>query len=312
MQLIFFQKLKYYFNRATPSIKILGISHFILGISVRFCKYVHLNCIANFLEKKHTGNILNYIHVNIAPHIKLAEPNIHDIQELPIIWICWLQGIESAPKLITSTINSILSNSLGYQVRLIDSNNLNDYLTLPTHIVNKCKSKDAGRIQHFTDLIRFGLIAKYGGIWMDSNILVTKPIDTQFGELDFYSCHPRNVGKWHVGLIGGRNSILFQTVFEMMIYYWEKHDCLIDYFLTDRLIQYCYINYPVITSVINSCPNNNPDIQWFISHRDTKFDKDMFSKILSRNYCFKLTTKVKMGEKTGTYSEHLIAKYIDS
>lgn len=183
MQSIFFKKLKYYFNRATPSIKILGIPHFILGVSARFFKYVHLNHIACFLENKHARNILNYIHANIAPHIKVAEPNIHDTQELPIIWVCWLQGLENAPKLIKSTINSILANSSGYQVRLIDLNNLNNYLSLPPLIANKCKQ--GGVIQHFTDIIRFGLIAKYGGIWMDANILVTNPIDTKFGELDF-------------------------------------------------------------------------------------------------------------------------------
>lgn len=161
-----------------------------------------------------------------------------------------------------------------------------------------------------TDIIRFGLISKYGGIWLDANIIMVKPMPKEYGNLGFYSCHPRHIGKWHVGLIGGTDTSLFKIVYSMMIYYWENNDHLIDYFFTDRLIQYCYLHYSFIRDTINDCPDNNPDIQWFIINRNGKFDSRIYNKKCSENYCFKLTTKTEMGTYPGTFSSKLIGEYL--
>ncbi len=85
---------------------------------------------------------------------------------------------------------------------------------------------------------------------------------------------------------------------------------LIDYFLTDRLIQYCYLNYPKLAEIIDSCLYKNPDLMWFISHRNDTFDLDIYNKVCSNNYCFKLTTKTVVGNVPNTYNSHLMAEYI--
>lgn len=165
-------------------------------------------------------------------------------------------------------------------------------------------------LQHLTDIIRIGLISTYGGIWMDAGILMIKSMPVEYGLLDFYSSHPRNIGKWCVGLIGGRDLALFRTVYNMLLYYWENNDQLIDYFLTDRMIQYCYMHYPELAKTIDSCPDNNPDLMWFISHRNDSFDLKTYNMIRANNYCFKLTTKTEMGKVPNTYSAHLLKDYI--
>lgn len=146
---------------------------------------------------------------------------------------------------------------------------------------------------------------------MDAGILMIKPMPLEYGKMEFYSIHPRNVGKWQVGLLGGNYSALFSTVFKMLMYYWKINDYQIDYFLTDRIIQYCYLNYPQFREVIDSCPDNNPDLMWFITHRNEPFDSETYNRICSNNYCFKLTTKTEMGKIPGSFSSHLLEDFIE-
>lgn len=249
----YFNKIGYYFNRSIPSIKILGFSHFLIGVLARICKELRIERLYNILSNRHINNILGYIDREIAPNVQLEEFN-GQLFTRPIIWICWWQGIDNAPALIRNTVKSIIDHTQGYDVIFIDKENISTYLTLPTVLVEKLERVNNGNIQHLTDIIRMGLISQYGGIWMDANILMVSDFNLEYSKYEFYSCHPRNIGRWHVGLIGGTNPALFKTVFKMMIYYWENHEHLIDYFFTDRLIQYCYSTYPRVATLINTPP----------------------------------------------------------
>ncbi|OUP81437.1 UNVERIFIED_ORG: hypothetical protein B5F06_14970 [Lacrimispora saccharolytica] len=74
--------------------------------------------------------------------------------------------------MIKCCLNSVKENRNGFFVKLIDESNLDSYVTLPDYIVGKWKQ---GIILDalFSDLIRLELLIKYGGLWLDSTVLMT-------------------------------------------------------------------------------------------------------------------------------------------
>ncbi|HGG8842291.1 TPA: capsular polysaccharide synthesis protein, partial [Enterobacter soli] len=48
-----------------------------------------------------------------------------------IIWICWFQGLESAPELVKRCIESVQRNTPDAQVVILTDDNIPDYLSLP-------------------------------------------------------------------------------------------------------------------------------------------------------------------------------------
>ena len=91
------------------------------------------------------------------------------------IWVCWLQGEESAPAIVKKCINSIRKHSAGYEVVVVTSDNLGSLVEIPSFITEKLKKK---RMQFatYSDYIRLALLAKYGGIWIDATVFLSAPI----------------------------------------------------------------------------------------------------------------------------------------
>lgn len=94
------------------------------------------------------------------------------------VWICWLQGIENAPDLVKACVNSIKNKLPGFKIVILTDENLGDYISLPDHIIDKYKKGIISRT-HFSDILRISLLARYGGLWVDSTVLCT---DGKFAE----------------------------------------------------------------------------------------------------------------------------------
>jgi hypothetical protein len=86
----------------------------------------------------------------------------------------WHQGFDRAPELIKACLRSVENSSGEYNYILLDENTLVSYLELPKHVY---KALESGRISlaGFSDIVRSGLLSKYGGVWIDATCLITDP-----------------------------------------------------------------------------------------------------------------------------------------
>lgn len=128
-----------------------------------------------------------------------------------IIWVMWQQGIENAPNIVKNCIQSIENNKSEAKVIHITENNLYEYIEFPDYIVEKYHSGLITRT-HFSDLVRIKLLAKYGGLWLDSTVFLSKPILNDIFEYRFFSVkgavHPDNLlpflaSRWTAFVMGG-------------------------------------------------------------------------------------------------------------
>ena len=83
------------------------------------------------------------------------------------IWICWWQGIENAPEIVKACVESIKRNAGEYEVIVITDDNCKDYVQFPDWLEGKMENEIFSRT-HYSDLLRMSILAKYGGIWIDS------------------------------------------------------------------------------------------------------------------------------------------------
>lgn len=95
------------------------------------------------------------------------------------IWVCWWQGEKGMPEMVKRCYRSINKYANGHPVKLITFDNYREFVEIDQRIIEKVKN-GTFRLAHFADLVRLKLLNRYGGLWLDSTILLTSPVDERF------------------------------------------------------------------------------------------------------------------------------------
>ncbi|MBT8922009.1 capsular polysaccharide synthesis protein, partial [Lactobacillus delbrueckii subsp. bulgaricus] len=126
----------------------------------------------SMVEAAHSTYVANKLRQRYASQLA-AKPSCDDSwtkAEFPkIIWWCWLQGEDKAPRVTKTGLASLRRNLPDYDLRVVTWDNINDYVDLPQVIYNKF---EAGWISgaQFSDILRLALLSEYGGFWVDSTV----------------------------------------------------------------------------------------------------------------------------------------------
>ena len=228
------------------------------------------------------------------------------------IWIMWWQGADHMPPIVQSCYNSVLQHKGNHEVILLDQYNFRNYIDIPNEIINKIKRIE--RIAYVSDLVRFGLLSRYGGIWLDSTILISK--DIKGFEVSLYSIRhangmPRfvlNGDKWSSYMFASTKDHPFTTaVFDSLLEYFNKYDYLVDYFLTDYLIANMYLSNNLFRDFIDELPLNNPNSLQLLLERDLPFNEQKLKEILKNNTYHKLDWRIDI--KPNSMLSYIINKY---
>lgn len=174
-----------------------------------------------YLRRKYSCHLQDYPETNgSVPHI---------------IWVFWLQGLDAAPQLVQDCVAQMKRWAKDYEVRVVTSQNMAAYVNLPEHILRKLHD---GQITytHFSDILRISLLARHGGIWMDSTLLLTGPLPRYIttGSLFFFQ-PPRESDNPHVGsswlIAATPHHPVAENVAKLLTAYWAQENKLRDYFL---------------------------------------------------------------------------------
>ena len=88
------------------------------------------------------------------------------------IWMYWENKKGSKkPAYLDLCLETIKCHKGSFEIKLLDENTIHDYIELPP-VANRLK-----QLAHKADYIRFLLLYKYGGIWLDSDIILMRNID---------------------------------------------------------------------------------------------------------------------------------------
>ena len=91
-----------------------------------------------------------------------------------IIWSYWDQGIKSSPLIVKKCFKNWKKYNPDWDINILNDSNINQYInTYHIDTINKENSS----VQKKSDMIRFLLLIKYGGVWLDSSIILTESLE---------------------------------------------------------------------------------------------------------------------------------------
>jgi hypothetical protein len=227
------------------------------------------------------------------------------------VWVLRWDGEDSMPPIVKVCYQTLKKFSNGHQINLITKDNYKNYISLPDYIIKKINNKKLS-LTHLSDIIRMCLLYEQGGLWLDSTVLLTKPLlplPEICSRLGFWS--PRDdgeiiaecfgaknwiirEGKWlSFCLYSSKNNLLPEFVRALYFAYIKRYNVLIDYFIIDYFISIAYNTFPEIRKMIDSVPENNPKVHE-IHHRlnpNSEYNKDLFDDICANTFFHKLNYK---------------------
>lgn len=264
----------------------------------------------NFIDQKFKFSRIETYEDCKAVHKDLNDQNI---------WVCWLQGYESMPKIVKLCYSNILKNSNGHKVIFLTLENIHEYLSIPAYIkqnINKGLS-----FTLFSDYLRLNLLSLYGGLWIDATFLITSPIDKNIFQTTFFSIKNSNSFndlvckyKWAVNFMyAAKNCEYIQHIRNIFCQFWKIYNKPITYLFMDYCFEYERINNIKFDKLLNDMPYTNEFSHEIRKNFNNEFNQELLYKWLSNTSFFKLTYKgkFKLLTKDGkpTFYGYLINNY---
>lgn len=237
----------------------------------------------------------------------------HPTTKKKIIWTCWLQGLDNAPELVKKCISEMHKYAGDYEVRVVDATYLDKYTNLPKYIIEK---HDKGIIPHahFSDMVRLNILQKYGGIWIDSTILLTASLPSFVTNSDFFAFSTDGVGKVKMGvclIASCAGHPIIEDVYSMLCEYWKNENKLVSY-----SIFHLFLTIAIESSTLNKelweqTPKvHSTYIDMLLPQLGRPFNPDTFKIATQLSSLHKLTYKYKEYgidiNKKGTFYDVLI------
>ena len=235
------------------------------------------------------------------------------------IWIMWWQGYNQAPKIVKACINSIRKNNVNHKVILITKDNFQDYVDLPTFVLNKV---DLGyiSIKHLSDMIRVLLLYIYGGVWCDATILGIQSLHDEVFKSNFYTIKTGiqtkdpSHGNWTTFFMSSKpHNILMKKIAIYHFQFWKEHNEIIDYIMFDYIIKIIAQNDEYVRQQIEAVPKNNQQTFELRKLINKSYNDELTSKIktLEQNtYLFKLSWKDQFMENDNALYHHILNEYL--
>lgn len=262
-----------------------GFKLFIIKTLLRICKNKRFR--KEIIKIKHL-----YIEKWLCEKIINYDNDINNTNEISPsneLWVFWAQGFDNAPEMIKLCINSIKRNSKKWNFHLLSLSNVKDYIDLPKFIWEKLNNGNITLTQ-FSDILRFALGNKYGGLWIDATTFVTKQISisdtSKYWTTKLYEKEIECVShcRWNGALMYiPKGNEFADYIYKAFITYWQNQTVLIDYFLIDYFTDISLRQLETFKNELNDVEFNNINIFHLDSILNEPCNKETLEAYLKNN-----------------------------
>lgn len=235
------------------------------------------------------------------------------------VWVCWWQGADQAPDLVKACINSqkrYLPDEA--ELVIITQDNYRDYVDFPQWLLDKV---DDGRVTltTFSDIIRASLLYKYGGVWLDSTILLTERMPSDCWDYDIFTVREM---RYCLPFMGGNpGQEFYQFLMEGFFYYYHNYESTKYYLLVTYLLDIAMNTYPDIWEKYDKLPEKSTgidNIDNFDSlsyHMHETYTPEAYHKYMEGTYIHKLQRRFeRFGEsihKIDNIYHHILSEFLE-
>ena len=164
------------------------------------------------------------------------------------VWICWFQGIDTAPVIVKKCVESIYKYLPDKKIHIITSDNMNQYIQIPDYIIEKWRR---GKISyaHFSDILRTELLIRYGGMWLDATTYLTAEIPAYVYRKPLFLLHTKveedlTIEKNSWFIYAEKDNRTLKIVRDLLYVYWKQENYLSEYFLWHLFLKMALEKYP--------------------------------------------------------------------
>ena len=232
-----------------------------------------------------------------------------EMNEPITVWCCWWQGEEQMPEIVRmchTRLKQVLPSDKA-TLKIVILENYKNLVDIPEHIIRKFES---GLITMATmsDVLRFALLNKYGGYWLDATVFFTDAIPEKYFTGEFFcqrmtkspqaereACRCNWCG---FSMAGPKGNPVFDFMCKAFDAWYRNNDGIIDYVLIDYMLWTGYQYVPAIRNIIDTVPDNNEDIFEMYQVLNKPYSQELLSTLTDRNVMHKLTYKMDLKKTT--------------
>ena len=213
-----------------------------------------------------------------------------------IIWQYWHQGKENAPELIQHCFESVKKFEGDKKIVILSFDTVKDYIDVPKKYYDLVNSKKIP-IAIFSDIVRLYLLEKFGGLWIDSTILLTDKVPQEIWNSSFcvfkkdQKTDPQENRMSCYFIRAKKGSQNLRAIKKTIENYWVKNDFLINYFMFEH-ISTMLSQKPELKQEWENMPYLDGEI---CGKLQTMMDKDFnqaeFNNLKAKIFMHKLTYK---------------------
>lgn len=244
------------------------------------------------------GCIMEQVAVKLGQKYQPLLDEIHygnenDGEHSRKIWVCWMQGMETAPELVKVCYASLHRYLKDREIILLTKENVHQYVTLPEDIERK-RRDGIIPMAHYTDLIRLELLIKYGGTWIDATVFCTEPntdstkltdmLDSDlflFQQLKKDETRFLGISNWFITSCA--DNWVLKVLRDMLYQYWRDYDCVVHYYMFHLFFGMIMEKYPEVVAKI---PKHGNKIPHYLSRRMGDRYDDEWMQELKKRTCF--------------------------
>ena len=227
----------------------------------------------------------------------VSLPNINE-EYKSCVWVCWWQGLDNAPEIVKKCVESIRRNIGEHKLIVITEENISEFVEFPDWMILKYKKGIISKT-HLSDVLRLELMARYGGLWLDSTFYCTSSIEHLF-DLPVWSIKRPNYRYTSVACgcfanysfgCTSENRRVFAIIRDYLLEYWKKYDYMIDYLFLDYLIVLVRNSHKYVDDMFANIPDNNPKCDELLKNCGCKYNEIQWRELKKQTDLFKLTWK---------------------
>ena len=205
------------------------------------------------------------------------------------VWVLWWQGIDKAQDIVKICIQSIRKNIGNRNLVILDESNFRDYTNLNPKYENLLNAGAISKTQ-FSDLLRLNLLYNRGGVWLDSTYLLTGELPSCISDLHFFTIrhgmnreYPMSKGLWTSSALGvAAYADEIKLFIDIYNNYFEKHNVLIDYLLTDYVFAVCCDHCATIRKMFTNVPPNNERVNDLLEVMNKPYSKELVGAVTGK------------------------------
>ncbi len=273
----------------------------ILGLYLPVSRKIRLRSELDFEDRARMHSFVRkYFRENGFPGAAEAKSRSENMP----LWTYWATGFDTAPDIVRACHSRLQKENRSNKIIALDDSNLGNYIEIPGFIFDRLASNKT----HFSDVLRLNLLARHGGIWIDSTCFVVG--DT----LDFASsmlksgffAYARNatdqymLSNWF--LAARPNNLISLTMRNILHRYWEEHETLAHYFMFHYFFEAAYN----LCSPFRQVWDGTEKLEAYAPHElqgklGAAFDRDEWNRILRSSRVHKLSYKIEIPAKQNSY-----------